>query len=238
VLRGKMVHIALVVGNSGALTAKETAIKAKVERWGWLVDVKDDGLAADSWDPETYDGVIISQSVTSGNVTWMCDEAVGFLNYENGLMDDFDMGTGSGAIANQTDINIVDNTHYITRHYPTGNITVTAASGWIYWSGWANDVNDLGQQVGQATRACLLEVDKGETLVGGGAAPERRVGWLIGAGTGNDIFNTDGWHLFFRALKWVCHQDFLELHRLKGRGGDARSRTRFRRRLCLPDRER
>lgn len=199
--------IAFLVADTGSLTSKETAIKNRVEGWGWTVTLKDDDATPDSWDSTTYDGVIISQSVTSSSVTWLCSKAVGFLSYELYLVDDFDMGDPNPATPSITQINIVDNTHYITSPYSTGNLTVlTSAKDVGFAENWANDVNDLAQKTDDATLAAILEIDKGETLVGGGAAPERRVLWIPGNMEGSDSFNSDGWNLFDRALKWVCYQ--------------------------------
>ena len=199
--------IAFVVAETGSLTDKETAIKSRVEGWGWTVTLKDDDAVADSWEPETYDGVIISQSVSSGKVTWMCNEVVGFLSYEGYIADDFDMATGMETVEAQTTINIVDNTHYVTSPYSTGNLVVSSSDVYCYATGWANDVNDLAQIVGEATQAIILEIDKDENGVSGSPVPERRVFYGVAShDVGNDLWNAAGWNIFDRAFKWVCYE--------------------------------
>ena len=203
-----MVSVAFVVDNPASLNAKETAIKSRLEGFGWTVTLYNDGDTPDSWTPTDYDLVLISQTVTSTNVTWICNDAVPIWTEEWGLVDDVQLGTGGGNTSptTYTQVNIVDNTHYITLPYSTGLLTVCSASAFGYGTGWANDVDNLGEIPGDSTKSCLLEIDKNETGADGNPTPERRVYFGIAAFATTDVLNTAGWDLFDRSVKWLAYQ--------------------------------
>lgn len=196
------------MGNAASLTAKETAIKSRLEGYSYVVTVFDDSLAADSWTPSDYDGIIISQSVVSSLSAWICNDNVGILVYENGNIDECQLATTTGTAITETDIYITNTTHYITETYGEGTLTVSSSSSWIYNTHYANDVLNLAYQNAQpSTRGIILVLENATTGADGNPAPNRRVWWGIGCNTGSDVFNSDGWVLFDKAIEWITFQD-------------------------------
>ncbi len=158
-----------------------------------------------AWTPTSYDVVVISESVSSGNNAWLKSQAVGILTLEGANNDEFELGSGADSGGGgDTQINITDNSHYITSVFPTGVRTVTTVTTNLgYMSGWANGVTKLAHYNSNSTFAKLLAVDNGGVLQGGiNTAAERRAFW--GARYFANL-TADGITLFNRALDWVAY---------------------------------
>jgi len=207
-------NIAMVCGdgaNSCPAVDTDDDLKAHLgTTLGHSVTYVDDGTNWAAWDPSTgcggsaCDAVVISESVSSSNVADLKGKAIGILTVEGANWDEFDLGTGGDSSdGGSADINIVDNSHYITSVFSTGTITVaTASTNAGYISGWSNDVTNLAHYDGAATWSKLLVVEKGGTLVDATSAAERRV--FFGAKYFGNL-NADGITLFNRALDWVAY---------------------------------
>ena len=170
---------------------------------GHNVTLKDD--ADQSYDPTTFDALVISESVGSSSTAWLKTQVVGLLTLEGANNDEFEMGTGgSSSGGGDTDINITDNTHYITQVFPTCVLTVTVSPNNLgSMSGWANDVNKLAHYDSTPTSAKLLEVERGGVLQGGtNTAADRRV--FFGAQRFGNL-TVDGRTIFNRSLDWVAY---------------------------------
>ncbi|MCH7933624.1 MAG: hypothetical protein IIC36_06470, partial [Gemmatimonadetes bacterium] len=162
--------------------------------------------AADTgWTPSSYDVVVISESVGSSSTAWLKTEVVGILTLEGSNWDEFEMGSaGTSDLGADTQINITDNTHYITSVFPTGVLTVTTVTTNLgSMSGWANGVGKLAHYNSNSALAKLLYVDIGGVLQGGvNTAADRRAFW------GAQYFanlTADGITIFNRALDWVAY---------------------------------
>ena len=202
---GGALNIALVVDNPLALDPNRDvpARDHMVNVLGHTVTYQDDD--DQTWNPATFDAVVISESVLSFKTAWLKNEAVGLLTLEGANWDELELGSaGSSAGGGDTDIDITDNTHYITAVFPTGVRTVTTATTNLgEMRGWANGVNKLGHYAASPTMAKLLEVEKGGILQGGvNTAAERRV--FLGAQFFGNL-NADGKTLFNRSLDWVAY---------------------------------
>ena len=161
--------------------------------------------ADQAWTPTSYDVVVISESVGSSNNAWLKAQAVGILTVEGSNWDELEMGSAGGASGGaDTQINITDNTHYITSVFTTGVRAVTTVTTNLgSMSGWANGVGKLAHYNSNSTLAKLLYVDIGGVLQGGiNTAADRRAFW------GAQYFanlTADGITIFNRALDWVAY---------------------------------
>ena len=161
-----------------------------------------------TWTPTNYDVIVISESVLSANTAWLKPYAVPILTVEGQNWDELSMGTsGDSNLGGSLDIDIVNNTHFITSVYPLGTLTINTAgtntsNDLGYMAGWANGVTDLATYTSNSSWARLLVVDKGGALVTSGTAAERRV--FFGARYFGEL-TSDGIRIFDRALAWVSY---------------------------------
>jgi hypothetical protein len=90
--------VALVVGNSGSLSAGDLVVQARLEGQFDTVTVFDDSTAEGSISAGTFDAVVITDSVTPGTVgTKWKDFAGGVLLLAHDLWDDHELIDSSGA---------------------------------------------------------------------------------------------------------------------------------------------
>ncbi len=138
-------NIALVVGDPAVLDANtDVPLRDHLQTTlGHTVTLKDD--ADSTWDPTTFDVVVISESVGSSATAWLKTQVVGILTVEGSNYDEFCLGTaGTSDLGADTDINITNNSHYITAVFPLGvraATTVTTNLGSM--SGWVTPVTKL-----------------------------------------------------------------------------------------------
>jgi len=161
-----------------------------------------------TWTPTNYDVIVISESVLSANTAWLKPYAVPILTVEGQNWDELSMGTsGDSNLGGSLDINIVDNSHFITSVYPLGAVTINTAgtntgNDLGYMSGWANGVKSLANYTFNSNWSRLEYVEKGDLLVTSGTAAERRV--FYGARYFGEL-TSDGVRIFDRSLAWVSH---------------------------------
>ena len=76
-----VLNLAFIVGDDLNLdTNKDTPIKNHLENASHTVTIKDDGDT--SYDPTSFDAIVISESSSSGNTGWLQNETVGILTVE------------------------------------------------------------------------------------------------------------------------------------------------------------
>ncbi|MCG8605231.1 hypothetical protein MJD09_09560, partial [bacterium] len=130
----------------------------------------------------------------------------GVLSEERYLDTDMRFSSNYGNGENDDQIDITNNSHYITSVFSTGLLTICSTNEDI------NIVQDdkapggqtLAEKIGD-NKAFLLVVDTGATLYGGGSAPARRVR-LPWGGSSFDIdnLNSNGETLMKRAIEWAA----------------------------------
>ena len=158
-----------------------------------------------TWTPTLYDVVAISESAGSSNNAWLKAEAVGIFFVEGSNWDELEFGSaGDASSGGDTQIDITDNSHYITAVFPIGVRTVTTvATNLGQISGWANGVTKLAHYNTSPTLAKLAYVDNGGVLNGGvNTAAERRA--FFGAQYFANL-TADGITLFNRAFNWAAY---------------------------------
>lgn len=203
-----MVEVAFIVGNSGALSSElDTPFKDRLELSTGLnfeVTVIDDS-AAESTDFSPYNLIVIIASVTASLVDGLKTTLKPIFMNKRETAEDLALGTGTGEDINETVTNIVDNGHYITSPFSTGNLTVYSGADYIGTvTGFSNDVDDLAQESGSATEGEILVIEKNQTLADSSVASERRVFFGMSEG---DRYSSDAWTLFDRAIEWLLYKD-------------------------------
>jgi hypothetical protein len=176
-LTGNTYNIAFVVADPESLDSdRDTPVYNYLTADGHTVTYKahDD----ETYNPITFDCIVISDSCTSANLAWLKTAGVGILTLDSYNYDEFELGTGNVETPTDDDIRIKEPTHYITDNYLLNQQVeiATATTNLGAMTGWAQDVSDLAQSWDTASEAWILAVDKDETLQGGvNTAAERRV---------------------------------------------------------------
>ena len=200
----------MVVVNPAGLTAQEQARKQLFENWGYtvnLIDQSDDQAdfdAAVTLNPVVY----VSSEIDPGELAGKLDDTiVGVVNEEAGLVADFAFAQNH-LFQSLAQIDITDNTHYITEPFTTGLLNFVDASQPVHMlSGvsapglWAlgRSFDGIGNW-----EPSLAVVEAGATLWGGETAQGRRV-QLPWGGDGFDVarLTDDGQTIMRRAIEWA-----------------------------------
>ena len=194
----------LVLVDTGSPTAQESAKQALFESWGYAVSLISQSDSQANFDAAVTvsDVVYITEDVASGTLgTKLVNAPIGVVTEEDNLSDEFGMSAGI-AWETGTQVEINDNTHYITSPFPTGLLTIlTSAESMAYVTGAQSP--DLGKLASSVSGFNVVTLDAGAATYSGGFAAGRRVQlpW------GNNNFdlnhlNTDGRTLLQRALEW------------------------------------
>ena len=192
----------LFVGVTNPLPARDQSLVDRLTATGHTVVVRSETQSA-TGDASGKDLVIISDSITSGNVnTKFRDVAVPVINWEPALLDDMMMtglawGTDYGDLANQTQITIVDSSHPLAAG-SFGTI-ITTNNGQIYfWGVPSANADIVATLVGYSNRAAIFAYESGASMVGMNA-PARRLAFFNGYGPN---FTAPAWSLWDAAVEW------------------------------------
>jgi hypothetical protein len=199
-------NVLLIVSNSAGPNASDQALKTYLENNGLTVFYADDDDA--DYNPaisaNNIDVVYVSTSVGSsalGDKTR--DLTVGVVMANGGSWDNQLLHcSGSSTQTPGTDVNLVDNSHFITQPFATGVFAGYNASGSL---GWGDNLG-AGAQVliqmdGEPTQGALVVWDTNSELCDTSSAPARRVGIYT-----DDVFSL--WTattqtLVLRSLLWA-----------------------------------
>ena len=201
---GSMQPLLLVVSDVGTPSSQETARQTLIGSWCYNVTLIDDDAAFGEFATgmALNDVIYISQEITTLSVaTKLKGASIGIVNEEY-LMSSglgFGSGTGTGFF---NDINIVDNTHYITSGFGSGALALFDPSYDLYTgTGFtlAPDLEVLGE-TGSITG--LMALESGGALWDAGNAAGRRV--QVPWGDDFSALNADGQTLMQRAIEWAA----------------------------------
>jgi len=197
-------NVLLVVVNPSSLTTQESAKKTLFESWGYNVNLIDESDTQPDFDAAVAvnNVVYITEDVSSSNVnTKLVNAAIGVVTEEDNLSDEFGMAAGI-AWESGTQVEINDNSHYITSPFSLGLLTIfTANESLAYVTGTQSP--DLGRLASSASGYGVVTLEAGAALFGGGSAAGRRA-QLPWGGDGFDVnhLNDDGLTILQRALAW------------------------------------
>jgi hypothetical protein len=197
-------NLLLVVVNPSSLTTQETAKKILFESWGYTVNLIDESDNQPNFDAAVAvnDVVYITEDVASGSVnTKLVNAAIGVVTEEDNLSDEFGMAA-SIAWESGTQVEINDNSHYITSPFSLGLLTfLTANESLAYVTGAQSP--HLGKLASSTSGYGVVTLEAGDAMFGGGSAAGRRA-QLPWGGDNFDVnhLNADGLTILQRALEW------------------------------------
>lgn len=193
--------VLFVVGNT-TLSAGDAAIRTRLEGLGATVTLRS-ATAATSADAQGKALIVISESVTSGNVnTKFRDSAVPVICLEPALFDDFKLagavdGADYGISTNQMELELTAISHPLAAGL---TVPISSAAGAFSWGRPAPGAIGIGRIVGSSDRMGIFAFDAGQALTSG-VAPARRVGWVATASLPTTL-TKQGWQLFDDAVNW------------------------------------
>jgi hypothetical protein len=191
----------LVVGDATALNASDTAIRNRLQGYGYTVQVLSDTSAA-SIDAAGKKLVLISSTVSSGNVnTKFRDVSVPVINWETQLQDDYGFATSFGNASSQTALNITNPGHPLAAGLPAEVRSVATASGDFSWGEPGGSPTIIARLNDGSNHPCLYAYETNAAMKTG-TAPARRVHLFLQNNTFSSL-NADGLKLFDAAVGWV-----------------------------------
>jgi hypothetical protein len=199
----------LVVGDPASLNAQESARQTLVESWGYTVSLIDDDATQAAYDSAVAvnDVAYVPLEIAGTSLATKLKAApIGVVNEEGLLILDtwgFAFATSFTSGASLTDLDVVDNTHFITTVFSLGALSLFTTDQPIVdmRPTLAPGLTVLGQW---GTQAALGTIEAGGTLADGSSAACRRVQLPWGSG-GFDIneLTADGQTLLQRSLAWA-----------------------------------
>ncbi len=183
----------------------DTAAGSHLTGLGDTVTYRDDGDAANAaTDASTYDGVIITSTVTSGTITTKYQQhAIPVVTMQVAIWDaEMRLFGANGGAQNDTAITVTNTTHPIMSGLSSGALTVYSASAALSGSPTANMASggtSLAAHPAFGTYTVLAAYESGANLTTG-TAPARRVAFGIPI---VESMNTAGLDLFDAALDWA-----------------------------------
>jgi Tfp pilus assembly protein PilX len=202
-------NVLLVVVDPGSLTAQEDAKKALIESWGYTVNLIDESDSQANFDAAAAanDVAYIPQDITSSNLgTKLRDAAIGVVNEEGEQVDELGISQDK-LFKSRHEIDVINNTHYITQPFATGLLIFTSSDQSVHMlaANQAPGLLTLGQSfnTGSIWEPSLAVIKTGDDLWGGGTAAGRRVELPWGGGTFDiNQLTDDGRTIMQRAIEW------------------------------------
>jgi prepilin-type N-terminal cleavage/methylation domain-containing protein len=204
-------NLVMVTQNGDYLSGEDNDKKTLFETWGWTVDVIRDSDGDYTGAAGNNDVMFISESCTSTDIgTQATTLDMGIFVEEVALQDEMEFSAAPQNYTNVggTQIDIVDNSHYITNPFGTGPLTIYNSSDnlLINHQTVAAGAAVLADEVGSNDTA-FVAFDTGDTLDDGSSAVNRRVGFW-GMHTSNPgNWTSDMETLVRRSLDWVAGAD-------------------------------
>jgi uncharacterized repeat protein (TIGR01451 family) len=187
----------------------DDSLAAYLQAQGLTVVFADDNLTGpqieDSINAYGVDVMYVSQTCGSSAVddTYLTNLTIGIVMPNVGNWDGFELANHDAEATGPTTGYIVDNTHYITEPFSTGNITLYSSATPL---GWGDMGVGAGAQVlmtvpGQPDSVLIVAYEAGATLETGNPADGRRVG-LFTEGEDWQYFTADTKTLIYRSILW------------------------------------
>lgn len=201
----------LFVSSSGSNPPSVDDEKADViESFGHTVNFIDDDDSQGTFDnaAAANDVVYVSEQVSSGSIAGKLPNfTIGIVLEERLLLSELGISNGSTSTFTSTRIDVVDDSHYITSPYSTGNLTIQSNDDMSDLTGTLAGGAQVLAERQSSSNAVLVALQQGEALYGGGDAPGRRVAvpWATGS-FDVDQLNNNGENLFNRSLIWAAAQ--------------------------------
>ncbi|MEL6983844.1 MAG: right-handed parallel beta-helix repeat-containing protein, partial [Actinomycetota bacterium] len=212
---GAATNLLMVTNGGGFGSGNDTAKKALFESWGWTVTGFDGASTSGEYaTAAAANDVLFFSDTANGTSAIVAGLDIGvvteiYAGWRNTLYASTDeMGWG-----NNTTVDIVDNSHYITSPFSTGSLTVhTSADDVNYWNSGASalpaGVTVLAESPTSASHDSLLVAETGGTLYSANTAPNRRV-WFPSDAANPSVFTASYETLLERSLDWAAGNDVV-----------------------------
>jgi len=203
-------RVLMVVGDPGNLNDQELTRRTLIESWAYRVSPIAVSAPPADFDAavESADVAYVTTEVAAAELGGKLKEAaIGVVNENPYLMDDFALATGAPAIMYVTDVSLVDIVHYVTSPLSLGDLPIVSSSQPCVYvtAGLAPGAAVLGQI---AAEDALLIVDSGGLLADGLTAAGRRLELPWGAaGFDAATLGNDGQTILKRALEWASGKE-------------------------------
>jgi hypothetical protein len=193
-------------------TAQESLREGLIETWGYTVTLIDDADSQANYDAAVVvnDVAYVSSDIDATSLgVKLVNAPIGILSEESNLDEEFGFGQEGYVFKDRDEIQIRDNTHYITSPFSNGLLTITTSLQELHLitSTLGDGFQPLADafNTGSLWDVTLGTIETGGDLFGGGTAAGRRVK-LPWSGTGFDIaaLNADGQTLMRRAIEWAA----------------------------------
>ena len=194
-----------VVADETALSARDVAVRSRLQRLGLRVTTESDGQidASDQADKEL---IVISSSVESTLIgTSFRSTPLPLVTWEDELFDDLGMtgsaGTAHGREGGQTRISVVGGAEPFAAGL-SGSVQVMDAPGSVRWGRPPPGAAIAATVDGDPSRATYFALASGGALSDGAIAPARRVGTFVDdQATG--AMSPAAWSLFDTGIVWA-----------------------------------
>lgn len=201
-------RLLFVVTDATNPTAQELARKARMETWNYIVQLISASAPQSEFDTAVADADVayISTEIVADQLsTKLKAAAIGVVNENAYLIDDFQLSSGTLFTVLRNNIKVLDNTHFITSPFSNGQLEITnvAQRLVIFGSQIAPGVRALAE-IGN-NNSTLATVKAGDELSDGLPAAGRRV-QLPWGDTDFDFneLNDDGLTVMCRAIDWAA----------------------------------
>jgi len=206
--------VLLVVSDDSNPSVKALARQALMESWGFTVTLIKASDLQSNFDTAVAnaDVAYVSEEISAWDLgTKLTNAAIGVVNEKPNLVDELGFGQESMP-KDRLDIQIVDNSHYITSELTLGMLTICSSlqSMSLLTGGQSPDLQVLGEtfNVGSKYKSSLATLSAGDALWDVGNAAGRRVQLPWGYSS-FDIhsLNTDGQTLMKRSIEWAANKE-------------------------------
>jgi Concanavalin A-like lectin/glucanases superfamily len=205
--------VLLVVVNSASLTSEETAIKTQFQTWGYTVSTVSQNATQTNIDtavaaadvvyiPSTIQEWVLTSALRTATKGVVCGE-----RYEDVYMG---FATNLGWDYSATQMNVTNNSHYITSTFSTGLLTICGSSATcaLMNTTYASGLQKLADQ--NSGNWGLGVMDPGATLAqttnGNSTATARRVRLCWGGDSFSiSSLNSNGLTILQRSLVWAAN---------------------------------
>ena len=197
----------MIVDDAVSPSASDLAIAAYLASNGVAISYADDNDTI-----ATYNSIIATNSITTTYISESSASAtlgtkaqgltIGVVTANNGSWTNMLLGSPQLASSLGTDINVVDNSHFITSPFATGVLTIyTGGGGRGFTQNPGSGGQVLAQNPADATRSMILTYDTGSLLEDASPAPARRVGLFTDEEF--SLWNGSAQTLMLRSTQWA-----------------------------------
>jgi hypothetical protein len=205
-----MAAILLVVGDAAVPTAADTVAQGFLEDLGHTVTLRSDETAEGTPSGTGFDGVVISESVSSTTIAGKYREAaMPVCTHEDGNPDNLGIGTGTGSVSNHDQLVILNDTHPVANGSFgsfTGTVTVlSSAAGGVVFSrvtGASVDAVAVAHTEDSSANLTFCAYDAGDARTDTGTCPDKRL-TIPFRQPAMTILTADGENLLKNAYAWM-----------------------------------